>query len=162
MEYLRCSQEIVEGRESDISCCIVAYNLAMSAELGVGHVDLSRDAWDLAVSSVLWQEFLVAKVDGKIAGFVLTCAYQEGPPIIQMLAVLPNQQRLGAGAHLLRAALAVCRRRGSPMALAFVRSESARSQRFYASHSGVILLKSPTVDFYGSPVFPVVFGGAPI
>lgn len=150
--------EVVQAGACDIPRCIDAYNEAMGRELGDGHVELCRQAWDSSLESSLWSHFLMAFANGEFAGFILACAYADSPPIVQMLAVRPSCQKIGAGVALLGAGLNACKAQGGPMALAFVRTESPRSQGFYASQGGVVLFKSPSVDFYGNAVFPVVFG----
>ena len=150
--------EIFQAASSDIPRCIDAYNEAMGTELGDGHVELCRQAWESSLESSLWSHFLMASIEGEFAGFILACAYADSPPIVQMLAVRPSFQRIGAGVALLGAGIQACQMSGGPMALAFVRTESPRSQGFYSSQGGVVLFKSPSVDFYGNAVFPVVFG----
>lgn len=144
------------GAETD--ACIEIYNQAMSAELGVGHWELTQEAWRDTFDGALWTRLLVGEQDGCIVGFVLSAGYAGiSGGLIQMMAVDPKVQGHGVGGALLGAALEHMAQSGCARARAYVRVDSPRTQGFYRRCKGRVDISEPDLDYYGQAVYRVDF-----
>jgi len=93
-----------------------------------------RDAWPretfLEYAAAAPDLFLVAKVDGRIAGYSIACRTRHGAELAS-LAVRPSHRQSGVATALLKATIRKLRRRGVKAVWLMVRRRNSAAIRLY-------------------------------